>query len=381
MPANTALKRSHRATAWLFGVFGLIGGVWGVHIPALKARYALDEGSLAIVLLSTGVGAVASLFYAGRLIARWGIARTLLATAWVMSALLATALHWPNMAILLATGALFGTAMSVFDVAINDEASTLESLGERAVMSQLHGMFSVGAMLGAGAAAALLRWGLNADWQLLGTGVLMATVVTLAVRQLIVPVVPTFEVTHKHFALPRGVLLAIGLLTFCGFMAEGSMGDWGVLYLHQELHMSPSNAGWGLAIFTGAMAAMRFAGDGLRSRYAEHRVLVCGATTAALAMASVLCFRDPIVALVGFGLLGAGLAPVVPILYAAASRVPGSTRSAAIAAVASVGYAGLLLGPPIVGGIAQQWSLSTAMWVIVFMAAALGLGARVVRQG
>ena len=378
-PCALQLKKSHNATRWLFAMFGTLGGVWGVHVPALKAHYALTEGSLSIVLLSTGLGAVASLFVAGRVIAWLGVQRTVVATAFVMSALLAAVLHWPNMAVLLCTGALFGCAMSVFDVAINDEGSTIESLGGRAVMSHLHGMFSVGAMAGAGAAAGLLRLGMGADAQFQVTGVLMFGVVAFVSRQLLVQVTPSIELPVSHFTLPRGVLMAIGLLMFCSFMAEGSMGDWSVLYLHQELHMSPPAAGAGLAIFTGAMAAMRFAGDRLRARYAEHAVLAWGAATAALAMTTVLMAQEPTVALVGFGFVGAGLAPIVPILYAAASRVPGTTRSAAIASVASIGYAGLLLGPPIIGGIAQHWSLSTAMVVVAMMAAAIAACAWIVR--
>ncbi len=373
------LKQSHKATRWLFAMFGMLGGVWGVHVPALKAHYALNEGSLSIVLLSTGLGAVASLFVAGRLVAWLGVQRTVVITAFVMSALLAAVLHWPNMAMLLVTGALFGCAMSVFDVAINDEGSAIESLGERAVMSHLHGMFSVGAMAGAGAAAGLLRLGMGADAQFQVTGLLMFAVVAFVSRQMLAHAAPSIELPGSHFILPRGVLLAIGLLMFCSFMAEGSMGDWSVLYLHQELHMSPPAAGAGLAVFTGAMAALRFAGDRLRARYAEHLVLAWGAATAALAMTIVLVAQEPTVALIGFGFVGAGLAPIVPILYAAASRVPGTTRSAAIASVASIGYAGLLLGPPIIGGIAQHLSLSAAMVVITMMAATIAICARVVR--
>jgi hypothetical protein len=122
------------------------------------------------------------------------------------------------------------------------------------------------------------------------------------------------------------------------------------------------------------MAAARFAGDALRERFAEVALLRAGATLAAVAMATLLLAATPWIALVGFVLVGAGLAPVAPILYGAATRVPGASPSAALAAVTSIGYLGFMVGPPLIGAIAQAASLTLALGVVVLAAAALACG-------
>ena len=157
-------------------------------------------------------------------------------------------------------------------------------------------------------------------------------------------------------------------------LVEGN--DWSGLYLHQELGMPQSQAGVGFAVFSLAMALSRFAGDALRARHPERRLLAAGASLAAVAMGVALLVRHPVVALVGYLFVGAGLALVVPILYNAATRVPGVSRAAAIASVSSVGYAGFLVGPPVIGFVAHVSSLSLAMGLVVVAAVALALGAR-----
>jgi fucose permease len=151
-----------------------------------------------------------------------------------------------------------------------------------------------------------------------------------------------------------------------------------VLYLKQEVGMPQSLAALGYAAFAGAMAASRFAGDWLRERYSEQALLRAGAWLAAVAMGAVLLLGTPGVAMVGFVLVGAGLAPVAPILFNAATRVPGVSRAAAIASVTSIGYAGFMIGPPLIGGLAHASSLTVAMGVVVVSAALLALSARFV---
>lgn len=140
--------------------------------------------------------------------------------------------------------------------------------------------------------------------------------------------------------------------------------------------MPQAQAGLGFAVFSGAMALARFGGDALRNRFDEQHLLAAGAATAAVAMGVVLLTAHPAVALPGYALVGAGLALVVPILFNAATRVPGISRAAAIASVSSIGYAGFLIGPPLIGSIAQAASLSVAMALVVVAATALSVGAR-----
>jgi fucose permease len=365
------------ATRLQFGALGILGGAWGVHIPSVKARYALGEAMLSTVLLAAATGAVISLFAAGRLIGRLGARSACALAAAVMGATLALALVWGTLWLLLPAMLLFGMAMSLFDVAINTEGTALESLSGRTVMSNLHAMFSVGAMAGAALTGALLRAGVDPRVQLAAIGITTAVVVAIAARRMLeAHPAPAGDLPQRHFAWPRGMLLAIGLMIFTGMTAEGVMYDWSVLYLKQEVRLGQDVAAMGYATFTAAMAAARFGGDALRARYSERTLLRASASLSAVAMAVVLASGDAVVSIVGYALVGAGLAPVVPILFNAATRVPGTSRAAAIAAVSSLGYLGFMIGPPLIGALAQGLSLTAAMWVVVLAAALLAIGAR-----
>jgi fucose permease len=244
-------------------------------------------------------------------------------------------------------------------------------------MSNLHGMFSLGAMVGAAVASAMLHAGIAPALQLGGAAAILATVMLLAsFGMLEVHASASGGEEKAHFAWPRGLLLMIGLLIFTGMIAEGVMVDWCVLYLKQELGMPQAQAALGYSAFAGSMAAARFGGDFLRARYSERTILFVSATVAAVSMAVVLIVAVPWVAIVGFVLVGAGVAPVAPILFNAATRVPGVSRAAAIASVTSVGYSGFMVGPPLIGAIAQATSLTVALSAVVVGALCLAIGSR-----
>jgi predicted MFS family arabinose efflux permease len=381
-PDATHQRRALWATRGEFAALGIFSGVWGVHIPSVKAQYDLGEMALSGVLLAAALGAVTSLFVAGRVIGRLGPRGTCAVAALAMGASLSMVLHWPATWTLLLAMVGFGMFMSLYDVAINTEGSALEAMGGRPVMGNLHGMFSLGGMTGAALGGLMLRADVPATQQLLGVGVAMAVGVAWVSRSMLSthPVDDTAE-PKAQFAWPTGTLLLIGLLIFSGMSAEGVMYDWSVLYLKQEVGMTQDLAAWGYAAFSGAMASARFAGDALRQRLREDVILKGGGLAAAGAMAVVLVTGDPWVSVLGYAVIGAGLAPVVPILFNAATRVPGTTRAAAIASVSSIGYSGFMIGPPLIGSIAQGWSLTLAMGVVVVMAGALAWGAKHVPLG
>lgn len=364
---------------------GVLAGTWGAHIPSVKAQYALSEALLSLVLLAAALGAVSSLFVAGRIVGRLGARTTAALAALLLCLMLGLVLMHSSLAALLPAMALMGAAMSVFDVAINTEGSVLESLSGRAVMSNLHGMFSVGGMTGSAVVAFLLSESVPAKWQMFGVSALVALGVVIAARGMLATHLSHQDASQDasqdegaHFAWPRGLLLVLGLLIFAGMTAEGVMVDWCVLYLKQDVGLPQAQAAVGYAVFSAAMACSRFAGDGLRNRFSERALLRTGATLAAVAMAVVLLSANATVAFIGFALVGIGLAPVAPILFNAATRVPGVSRAAAIASVTSIGYSGFMIGPPLIGSIASASSLTAALGVVVVAAGMLALGARYV---
>jgi MFS family permease len=351
--------------------------VWGVHVPSVKAAYSLDARWLAVVLLASSLGSVSSLFFAGRVVGRFGARNTTAIAAALFCSALAASLILPGTAALFALMFLFGASESVYDVAINAEGSTLEQMTGRAVMSGFHGMFSLGAMIGSATAAGMLRARIPAPTQLLLVGAVVAVSAAIASRGML-EAHPKAGDDEAHFAWPSGTLLIIGGLICAGMLAEGVMYNWSVLYVQQELHTPQERAALAYVAFSAATSAMRFAGDSVRARVSERAILIGGASVASVAMAVVLLIAQPWVAYVGFAIVGTGLATVVPILYNAATRVPGVSRAAAIASASSIGYVGFMIGPPTVGAIADATSLSWAMCSLIVASLVLIAGARVV---
>ena len=373
------IRRAIWATRTQFMVLGTLAGTWGAHIASVKTVYALNDTLLSLVLLGAAIGAVAMLFLAGHLVGRFGARNTAAVAAVGTSLMLAFALEHAGIAALVVSMLSFGAAMSLFDVAVNTEGSELESVSGRAVMSNLHGMFSVGGMVGATLVATLLNAGVAPRDQLFAICTSLGLMAVLASRGML-----KTQSDHggnepkAHFAWPGGLLLVLGLLIFAGMTAEGVMYDWSVLYLKQDIGMPQARAALGYAAFSGAMAHARYGGDWMRSRYSERSVLRWGASVSTVSMAMVLLSGNGSIALLGFALAGAGLAPVAPILFNAATRVPGVSRAAAIASVTSIGYGGFMIGPPLIGSLATATSLTVALGVVVVACALLAFGSRYV---
>ncbi|MCC7052770.1 MAG: MFS transporter [Gemmatimonadaceae bacterium] len=372
---RAALSRARWATRAQFLNLGVAAGSWGVHVPSVKAHYRLDESTLALVLLATSVGSLLTLTIAGRIVGRLGARTTSLLAGWGFCAALALSLLVPGLWVLLPVMLCFGASESIFDVSINAEGTTLETLSGRSVMSGFHGMFSLGAMAGAASSALMIRASVPAAWQLGLMGGAIAVSILVASRGMLESH-PVSDGPQSHFTWPHGTLLLIGALICFGMLAEGVMYNWSVLYVNQELHAPQERAALAYVAFAGATALMRFAGDAVRDRVSERTMLLSGPTIAAVAMLVVLLVARPWVAMVGFAVVGMGLATVVPILYNAATRVPGVSRAAAIASVSSIGYVGFMIGPPIIGGIAHATTLTIAMGTLTVACAVLVAGAR-----
>ncbi|HJW12507.1 MAG TPA: MFS transporter [Albitalea sp.] len=369
------LRAARWATRVQFAVLGGSAGIWGVHIPAAKAHYGLDASGLSLALLAAAVGAVLCLTLAGRVVSALGARLVVLLVGLVMCAALALVVSANAFPALIVLMLAFGGAGAMFDVAINAEGTVLEAHSGKKVMSGFHGMFSLGGMAGAGVGALLIAADVPPALRLAGAGALLAVLVAGA-SVFMLPVHPRDPEHRSGYRLPHGALAVLGLLAAVGLLAEGAMYDWSVLYMQTETAASPSFAALGYASFSAAMAATRFAGDTLRTHVSAPRLLGASAALSAAAMAAVLLVGHPWVALVGFTLVGAGFANVVPILFMAATRVPGVAPATAIAAVSSVGYLGFVAGPPLVGSIAHALSLSWGLGAVVLGALLLAWGAR-----
>jgi len=371
----SSVAGASRALRAQFFVLGLMFATWGVHVPTVKAHYGLGEQALAIAMLASGAGALMALAQAGRVVGRWGPRSVSAAMGLLCCAAIACLLVWPAYAALLAVMLVFGITGSLLDVAINTEATEIERLAARPLMSGFHGMFSLGGMAGASFGSVAPALGLSPQGHLLLASGLGAAVVLAASRAMLP--VPDKATEEKHpLSLPRGPLLLLGVLAAMGLIAEGAMYDWSVLFMKQERASDASTAALAYASFSGAMAAGRFGGDWVRARLAPRRLMRASGVLAALGMALALVLPSPAVALAGFALVGIGLSNVVPVLFSAASQAPGVSPAHGIAAVSGVGYLGMMAGPPLIGLVAEHSSLGAGLVVVVVFAVFMALSAK-----
>ena len=369
---------THSHSTWAvrgqFFAAGALFATWGVHVPTVKLQYAVGEQMLAWAMLAAGIGAVVGLTQAGRVIARLGPRSVTLASGLAAALAIALLLSTASFPVLVALMAAFGFSASLFDVAVNVAASELERQAARPLMSGFHGLFSLGGMAGAAVGSLAQGVGLTAPQHLWLAGLACAALTVWGWLGMHGGRDAPGE--HGGFVLPRGVLGLIGVLAALGLLCEGAIYDWSVLYMRESLQAPAPTAALAYASFSGAMAATRFGGDWVRARTsAVTLVRACGAMTA-LGMGLTLAATAPLWALVGFALIGLGLGNVVPVLFSAAARVPGVAPADGIAAVAALGYLGMMVGPPLIGVVAEWHTLSAGMALVMLVAAVLSLAAR-----
>jgi fucose permease len=373
--APRALRGAIRALRAQFFVAGALFATWGVHVPTVKAHYRLGEQSLAIAMLAGGAGAVVALLQAGRMLARHSPRRVAPVLALVCVFAVGSLLVPGRYGWLLALMLVYGMAAALFDVAINDEATAIERHAQRPLMSGFHGMFSIGGLAGAAAWSLLAPAGVSPFVHLVGASAALG-VLALAATPFMLGGTRDPGQARTPLSLPRGPLALLGVMAAMGLIAEGAMYDWSVLYLGQELGAKAAVASLGYASFSGAMAAGRFAGDWVRARMAPDTLLRWSGLVGAAGMALALAVPHPVAALCGFALVGLGFANIVPVLFSAAGQLPGIAAAHGIAAVSSVGYFGMMAGPPLIGFIAEAQSLAAGLLVVIVFAVCVCLLAR-----
>ncbi|HEX3140334.1 MAG TPA: MFS transporter, partial [Rhizobacter sp.] len=228
-------------------------------------------------------------------------------------------------------------------------------------------------MAGAALGSVLLARQVAPNVHLVGVAIISTAAIVTAGAVMLRTVVGSSD-EGPRFALPRGVLALLGILAALGLIAEGAMYDWSVLYMTQELHSEPGLAALAYASFSAAMAAARFCGDWVRERTTPAVLMSASAALAAFAMLVVLWVANPVVTLVGFALVGLGFANVVPVLFSTAAKFDVNPAHG-IAVVASVGYLGMMAGPPLIGVIAEYTSLTVGLISIAVFAAVLAAAA------
>jgi len=374
------LRRARIATSVIFAAHGAVAGTFAARVPWIADHVGVGPGGLGVALLMPGVGALLAMPLSGRLVHRVDLRLLVrvLILLWC-AALLLPALP-TSLVLLCAVLIVYGAAAGLADVAMNAHAVLVEERYRRSVMSGFHGWWSVGGLAGSSVAALAARAGTDPRVHFAITAFALMAAALLASAWLL-PHRPEPELdAPPAFALPSRTVLPIGLVALCAVFAEGASLDWSAVYIRDLLHHPAATAAATVSIFSLCMAAARFGGDWVVRRFGPvTTVRLAGACATAGALTIVLA-RPVALVIAGFGLLGVGIAVVVPLVFAAAGRI-GRHPGGSIAGVAGIAYGSGLVAPGVIGGIAQLSSLTFSFAVIVVLTALMGLGATALRPG
>jgi predicted MFS family arabinose efflux permease len=360
-------RREQIATRAVFLVAGLGLASWAPLVPYAKARLGVDDAGLGMLLLCLGLGSIAAMPVTGVLASRFGC-RTIMVISGLVFALVIPWLVLANSVLSLAVALiLFGGSIGTFDVAMNIQAVMVEKDSGRHMMSGFHGLFSLGGMLGAGGVSLLLGAGLAPLSVTLMIGGLLVALVISAYSGLLAYGNREAKGTPL-FVMPRGIVIFIGALCFIVFLAEGAVLDWSALFLISSQSVDPSQAGFGYTMFAIAMTLGRLTGDRIVKAFGGTLIIVVGGLLGAAGFLVAVFAPNAPIALVGFLLVGLGASNIVPVLFTAAGKQTSMPASLAVAAITTLGYAGILLGPAAIGFVAQHLSIGAG-----FVAIAIGL--------
>lgn len=391
-PASTALlTRARWGVGLVFFVNGAAFASWVSRIPALREGMALGDGALGSVLFAMSCGVLLSFPLAGKGAQLLGARQLALLAGVVLLLMLPmpflTGIVPSLMLVMLEMGAALGT----MQVAMNVLAVDVQARVPRPIMSSLHGAWSAGGLVGAGVGSLAAHAGVAPLLHLIGMAVALGCVLLLALAllartRLPVRTSPLSAAMRPSMSFRRHgpridrTLLGLGAICFCAFLTEGALADWSAVWLHDKAGATQSLAALGYAVFAGAMTATRMLGDRLLERFGSVRLLRLFTALGAVALAGALMLARVDTTLIALSLLGLGMATVVPTAFAAAGRradalAGGAAADApaarAVALLSGFGYSGLLVGPPLIGWLAQATSLTWALGLLVLLVAAI----------
>lgn len=388
-----AMRRARIGVTTAFAAHAVLSGLLGPWIPSIKARAGLDASGLGIALTGFAVGLLAGTRVADLAVRRWGgrgVVRGGIPAMGVGFALLPAAGGLASLTLVfLGIGLLAG----LIDVAMNIEAVAVERRFERRVMSAIHGTWSVALFVGAALASAGIAAGVSIGIHLPISAALVVLVSSVFLRWLPegrkaeeAPGNAPEEATvgrPEDADIPRTsstrVLLLLCLVAGGSFLVEGIAVEWSAVFLRESVGADPSAAGLGVVAFSAGMAASRFVGDRLVARFGQPAVARVGASSAFVALGAMLSVPRLFPSIVALGIVGLGLGPVVPLAFRTAGRTLRPGHASALPLVVTAGYAGSIVGPLLVGFIADLATLRIAFLVPVVATAVSALAAGATR--
>ncbi|MCJ0879427.1 MFS transporter [Pseudomonas sp. JI-2] len=359
---DAPIVRNATRCGFFMAGFGL--SVWAPLVPFVRERIEMTDAVFGLLLLCIGIGSLTWMPISGVLVARWGIRPVQLCSVALLALALAgmaltDSIGWLGLALF-----CFGGSLGVIDVIMNIQAVLVETAVGRRLMSNFHGMYSLGAISGALVLTGLLSLGLAPEvGSFMMIGVIVAANLALA-RGYLPNRAPGGGLA---FVRPTGLVMLVGLMCFVVYLAEGAVLDWSALYLTGEKGLEVARGGLGYAAFALMVTIARFAGAPLVNSLGTARVIAFGGMLAAFGISLSLTAEHWALALVGYGLCGLGCANVSPVLISSLSRQDGMPVQLAVTVATTIGFAGVLAGPAMMGMVAHFSSLGMAFALLAVL--------------
>ena len=353
--------KARLATRLAFFAAGFSMGCCAPFFPFVKENVSADKSQFGVLLLCLGIGAIIAMPITGILSAKRGSKPMVLLGGLSMVVLLPILVVVNSPIILALILFLFGAALGTLDVAMNVHGVEVEQIEKRSLMSNFHAQFSIGGLVGAALMTIFLSFGMP----LLLSSIIASSITFFAMSLTIKRLLIVNSVKQSKFMFPKGVVLLLAIFAAIIFLVEGAVVDWGALLII-DLELTPiKSAGVGYILFSIAMVIARLLGDKIIDIIGEFKVLILGVITTIFGILTILLSTLPLFALCGFMLIGLGVANLVPIFFSAAGRQKIMPAEIAIASVTTTGYAGILLGPVLIGYVAEVTTLSIAFSLLI----------------
>ena len=355
---------------------GAMMATWVARIPFVQSHLGMSKGTLGVVLLGLSFGVLSALSLTGGLIARYGSPRVTLAGALGMGLMLPLLLLAPSAWALFVVLFVFSAFMSSMDVAMNEQAVLVEHQNGRVMMSSFHAFYSIGALTGSLISAGVADLdGFPPVLHAALAGLVFGGSMLLCYPHFI-PAIPEKERQPVAFRLPERAVWLLGIMAFSAAVAEGAMADWSGVYLIDIFRTDAGFAALGYAAFSLTMTTGRLLGDAISNWRSPATIVRLSGLAAALGLLVLVFSPNANLSIIGFAMVGLGLSNVIPLLYRAGGNIPGIPAGVGIAGVATIGYSASLIGPPVIGFVAELGTLRVSFLLVALLVASLFFSGR-----
>jgi MFS family permease len=365
----SSLKKRRIAIGSLFFLAGLSFASWAARIPDIQMKFSFSEAQLGTLLLGLPIGSLVALPLAGWAAHRFGSKIVVILSAIGYAIFLPLIGFSDSLYMLVPVVVTFGMLGNTMNISLNTQALALEDSYGRSILASLHGLWSLAGFTGAGIGALMIYFDLLPKIHFLLISGITISILLIAQKYLIQDK-RVGGGTGMVLKKPDPLLLRIGAIGFLGMLSEGCMFDWSGVYFKKVVDIQPGLIALGYVSFMGAMAGGRFISDRLINRFGRIEILRVSGLLIFIGLILAVVFPSPLIATLGFLLVGLGVASIVPSAYSIAGRSKEFPPSVSLAMVSTLSFFGFLIGPPMIGFIAELLSLKTSFTMV----AVAGLG-------